>query len=112
MRRDPRHWEEFYRDADAGTQGLKRAFSLSDRCRYYWPVPAVREARERLLGNLVGRRVPRGLLGQHFPDAEGAFAGDEPDLPERLERLRVRRVLDRYARACRPAPVSNGPRFP
>jgi D-tagatose-1,6-bisphosphate aldolase subunit GatZ/KbaZ len=114
MRADPRHWREFYRDADAGTRGLKRAFSLSDRCRYYWPVPAVREARARLLSNLGGRRVPRGLLGQHFPDAEGAFAGDEPDLPARLERFRVRRVLDRYARACRTcrAPLSNGPRFP
>ncbi|HEX9190228.1 MAG TPA: class II D-tagatose-bisphosphate aldolase, non-catalytic subunit, partial [Vicinamibacteria bacterium] len=112
MRGDPRHWREFYRDADAGARGLKRAFSLSDRCRYYWPVPAVREARERLLGNLGGRRVPRGLLEQHFPDTEGVLAGDEPDLPARLERLRVRRVLDRYARACRRAPVSNGPRFP
>jgi D-tagatose-1,6-bisphosphate aldolase subunit GatZ/KbaZ len=113
MRADPRHWRDWYQGADADEEALRRAFSLSDRCRYYWSEPSVREARRRLLENLEGRSLPRGLVCQYFPDAAEALGGDEPDLPASLERFRVRRVLDRYAEACgsTPAGVSAGQGF-
>lgn len=114
MRKDPRHWRGFHAGDDEDDLRLRRAFSLSDRCRYYWTSPAVREALGRLHANLEGRRLPRGLVSQFLPDAVEALAGPEPDLPARLERFRVRRVLARYARACGPGPagVSACPRFP
>ena len=43
---DPRHWQSYYGQADEDTLRLRRAFSLSDRARYYWPVPEVQEAVE------------------------------------------------------------------
>ena len=101
MRADPRHWKDWYAGDDEEALRLRRAFSLSDRCRYYWTGPAVQDALRRLHANLEGRRLPRGLLSQHLPDAAGAGGGDEPGLPERLERRHVRRVLGRYSRACR-----------
>ena len=104
MRSDPRHWKAWY-EGDEEEVRLRRQFSLSDRCRYYWTRPEVQAALGRLHANLEGRRLPRGLLSQYLPHAAGAVAGDEPGLPRRLERMHVRRVLGRYARACRPAPA-------
>jgi D-tagatose-1,6-bisphosphate aldolase subunit GatZ/KbaZ len=114
MRADPRHWKDWYRGEDEDDLRLRRAFSLSDRCRYYWTSPAVREALGRLHANLEGRRLPRGLVSQFLPDAVEALTGPEPDLPAKIERFRVRRVLARYARACRRVPtgVPAGRRFP
>jgi D-tagatose-1,6-bisphosphate aldolase subunit GatZ/KbaZ len=104
MRSDPRHWTAWYEGDEEGIH-LRRRFSLSDRCRYYWTQPGVQAALGRLHANLEGRRLPRGLVSQYLPDGAGALAGDEPGFPGRLERWHVRRVLGRYARACRPAPA-------
>jgi D-tagatose-1,6-bisphosphate aldolase subunit GatZ/KbaZ len=100
---DPRHWKAFYGDGGEEDLHLRRHFSLSDRCRYYWPAPRVQEAVRRLHENLAGRALPRGLVSQHLPDAVEEAARPGSDLPARLERLHVRGVLARYARACAPA---------
>jgi D-tagatose-1,6-bisphosphate aldolase subunit GatZ/KbaZ len=100
MLRDPRHWKPYYDDENEETARLQRRFSLSDRCRYYWTCPEVRDAVRRLLANLEGRRLPRGLVAQYLPDAVGAAAEPAPELPGRLVRGHVRRVLGRYARAA------------
>ena len=100
MLRDPRHWKPYY-DADEEKARLQRRYSLSDRCRYYWTCPEVQDAVRRLLANLEGRRLPRGLVRQHLPDGVGIAADGGPGLPGRLARNHVRRVLARYARACR-----------
>jgi D-tagatose-1,6-bisphosphate aldolase subunit GatZ/KbaZ len=100
MRRDPRHWKPYY-DADEEKARLQRRYSLSDRCRYYWPCPEVQDAVRRLHANLEGRSLPRGLVRQHLPGGVAAAAEGGPGLPGRLVRDHVRRVLARYARACR-----------
>ncbi|HSD26642.1 MAG TPA: class II D-tagatose-bisphosphate aldolase, non-catalytic subunit [Vicinamibacteria bacterium] len=100
MLRDPRHWRPYYAEDDEEA-GLQRRYSLSDRCRYYWPCPEVQDALRRLLANLEGRRLPRGLLRQYLPDGVAAADEGRPVLPGFLVRNHVRRVLARYARACR-----------
>ncbi len=105
MLSDPRHWTAWYAGGDDEAVRLRRRYSLSDRCRYYWTCPQVQTALGRLHANLERRRLPLGLVSQYLPDAAGATAGDDPGLPGRLERWHVRRVLRRYARACRPAPA-------
>ena len=114
MRRDPRHWEAFY-DGEEDEQRLRRAWSLSDRARYYWAQPEVAAALERLFANLEARSLPQGLVSQYLPGAVD-LARDTParELPGRAARLHVRRVLQRYARACRPttAGVSDGRESP
>jgi D-tagatose-1,6-bisphosphate aldolase subunit GatZ/KbaZ len=111
MLRDPRHWKPWYDAADEETARVQRRFSLSDRCRYYWTCPEVQDAVRRLFANLEGRRLPRGLVSQYLPGAVETAAGNGPGLPGRLARGHVRRVLGRYARACREkgAGVSAGP---
>lgn len=109
MRADPRHWRDWYAGDDEEALRLRRAFSLSDRCRYYWTAPPVQEALHRLHANLEGRRLPRGLLSQHLRDRGEGAGADEPGLAERLERGHVRRVLGRYARACDPDPAAVSP---
>ena len=94
---------------------LRRHFSLSDRVRYFWPVPEVQEAVQRLFANLDVERLPRGLVSQYLPDAVGAAeAGPTDGRAARLARLHVRRVLARYARACGTvaAGVAAGARLP
>lgn len=111
MLRDPRHWKPWYDGADEDAARVQRRFSLSDRCRYYWTAPPVQDALRRLFANLEGRRLPRGLVSQYLPGAAGA-AEPGPGLAGRLARLHVRRVLDRYARACREGTVSAGAGLP
>ena len=57
MRAEPRHWKKYYR-GDESELRFARAFSLSDRVRYYWPAPGVQAAVARLVANLGRREVP------------------------------------------------------
>jgi D-tagatose-1,6-bisphosphate aldolase subunit GatZ/KbaZ len=101
MRSDPRHWKTYYDDRDEESLRLRLAWSLSDRARYYWPVPELREAVRRLFANLDAERLPRGLVSQYLPQGTGGLdAGPRDGQAARLARLQVRLVLARYARAC------------
>lgn len=98
---DPRQWRAYYGAGDEEDLRLRRQFSLSDRARYYWPVPEVQKAVQRLFANLDTQRLPRGVVSQYLPDTVDAAEAGPPDgQAARLARLHVRRVLARYARAC------------
>jgi len=115
MQADPRHWQAYYGTGDEDDLRLRRQFSLSDRARYYWPVPEVQQAVRRLFANLDAQRLPRGVVSQYLPDAvEAAEAGPPDAQAARLARHHVRRVLARYARACgiSAADVAAGVRLP
>jgi D-tagatose-1,6-bisphosphate aldolase subunit GatZ/KbaZ len=112
----PGHWEKYYR-GDEAARRLRRAFSFSDRIRYYWPVPEVQEALSRLLANLTGQEAPLTLLSQYLPWAfEAVRSGAVPNDPRALVRLRIREVTEAYARACGPAadtaPAASSPGIP
>ncbi len=103
MREDPRHWKGFF-EGDEEALRLARAFSLSDRARYYWTQPGVAAAVSRLFASLEGRRLPAGLVSQYLPQA-GEDAHDASAAG--LAGLHVRRVLDRFARACNEEPAGS-----
>ena len=42
-------------------------FSLSDRIRYYWPHPRIRQSVEKLSANLTETKLPLGLISQYMP---------------------------------------------
>ncbi len=42
-------------------------FSLSDRIRYYWPHPRIRQSVEKLIANLTDAKLPLGLISQYMP---------------------------------------------
>ncbi len=100
MLADTDHWREYY-PGSPGAQRLARRYSYSDRVRYYWPVPAVADAQERLLANLERVAIPLPLLSQYMPRQyarvrAGVLAGSA----RALVLDRVQDVLRDYPQAC------------
>ena len=60
------NWKKHYH-GDGNQQRLARAFSFSDRARYYLPQEAVQHSIARLLENLRQVRIPASLLSQYMP---------------------------------------------
>jgi D-tagatose-1,6-bisphosphate aldolase subunit GatZ/KbaZ len=100
MNADPRHWQQYY--ASVGAQlALDQQYSLSDRLRYYWPVPSVERALARLLANLEANPPPLSLLSQYLPRAYAAVRSGELALNARDWVLHhVDGVLQQYSAAC------------
>jgi D-tagatose-1,6-bisphosphate aldolase subunit GatZ/KbaZ len=100
MLANPAYWQKYYPGGEA-EQRLARAYSLSDRSRYYWPVPEVQAALDRLLANLAARPAPLPLISQYLPTAFAAIReGRLANEPRAMIRHRVREVAAAYARAC------------
>lgn len=59
-------WRSYYHGNEDELR-LSRAFSFSDRCRYYWLQPPIREEVKRLLHNLGPCSCPLTLLSQYHP---------------------------------------------
>ncbi len=100
MVEDPAHWKGYYTGTEEQKR-LARKFSLSDRCRYYWTLPAVQEAVGRLLSNLSAVAIPLTLLSQFLPlhyrsVREGLLSRD----PKALLTESVRLVLSGYSSAA------------
>ncbi len=99
MKSDPRYWSPYY--ADPKTRAVDLEYSLSDRIRYYWNVPAVQKASEALIDHLHRRRIPLTLLSQYLPVQYAAVrAGSLANDPRALLLHGVGRVLESYANAC------------
>jgi D-tagatose-1,6-bisphosphate aldolase subunit GatZ/KbaZ len=100
MLKYPEYWESYYRGSDDELR-LARAYSYSDRCRYYWPRPELRDAVARLLGNLSDRPIPLTLLSQFMPEQyEAVRLGQLEPVPLELVRHKLLAVMDVYAAAC------------
>ncbi len=100
MAADPRHWEKYY-FGDAAQRLLDQQYSLSDRLRYYWPVPAVEQAVARLFANLEAQPPTLTLLSQFMPRQHAAVrAGTLRPQPRELVMHSVDLVLGQYAAAC------------
>lgn len=66
MLEEPSRWDKYYHGSEA-YRSFARAFSYSDRIRYYLPDPRIQEATERLLQNLRSAEIPLALLMQYMP---------------------------------------------
>jgi D-tagatose-1,6-bisphosphate aldolase subunit GatZ/KbaZ len=99
MLANPVHWKGHY----AGTAeqvAFSRKFSLLDRVRYYWNVPAVEKSLGVLFQNLRGTSIPGSLLSQYLPEQYARVRDDAlKNDPEWLVRDRIRSVLWDYSRA-------------
>jgi D-tagatose-1,6-bisphosphate aldolase subunit GatZ/KbaZ len=100
MLRNPAYWRSYYRGDDDELR-LSRAFSFSDRCRYYWPQPTVQEEVKRLLHNLDLFSCPLTLLSQYLPiEYEAIRQGALENHAAALIAHHIRRVLRFYGAAC------------
>jgi len=99
MLRNPSNWKPYYRGDDA-QQKFARAYSLSDRCRYYWPQPPIQQEVDRLLHNLSGP-LPLALLSQYLPCEYDAIRdGRLENSAPAIIRHHIQSVLKDYAAAC------------
>ncbi len=99
----PQHWQGHYH----GTPGelkLARAFSYSDRIRYYLPDPRIRQSIDELQQELAATGIPLSLLSQYLPvQYEEVREGRTENSPRALLRSAVFHVLGMYARAAKTA---------
>ena len=65
MRAEPDYWRGYYQDPSR--LDLDLAYSLSDRIRYYWAHPTVRQACQAMLARLDAAPPPLTLLSQYLP---------------------------------------------
>ncbi|EIM03688.1 D-tagatose-bisphosphate aldolase, class II, non-catalytic subunit [Rhodanobacter denitrificans] len=100
MREQPGYWQRYYHSRDhALTVDLQ--YSLSDRIRYYWPDPAIEQARQRLFDNLRANPPPIPLISQFLPHALHALRiGSATRDPLSLTMAHVSAALDDYHHAC------------
>jgi D-tagatose-1,6-bisphosphate aldolase subunit GatZ/KbaZ len=100
MLRHPEHWQTHYK----GTKdqlALKRKYSLSDRVRYYWPMPEVQVRLDHLLKNLGGKPIPLSLVNQFIPvQYARILEGRLDNHPQAILLDKVKSVLVDYSAAC------------
>ncbi|WXT27661.1 tagatose-bisphosphate aldolase subunit GatZ [Salmonella enterica subsp. enterica serovar Infantis] len=66
MLNEPGYWKKYYRPTWSQAM-VDIHFSLSDRIRYYWPHPRIRQSVEKLIANLNNVTLPLGLISQFMP---------------------------------------------
>lgn len=102
MLEEPRHWQSHY-TGDDKTVRLLRRYSYSDRVRYYWTHPQIKQTVEALLANLRTVAIPETMLSGFMPDAyEAVRAGRLLPDAHSLILFSIRRALQPYAAACKP----------
>jgi D-tagatose-1,6-bisphosphate aldolase subunit GatZ/KbaZ len=102
MLEEPRHWQNHY-TGDEKTLHLLRRYSYSDRIRYYWTHPQVKQAVDTLLANLRSAVIPETMLSSFLPEAYHAVRAGllAPDAHSLILHS-IRRALHPYAAACKP----------
>lgn len=104
---DNGYWKKYYH-GDFSKKSYARAYSFSDRSRYYLTAPEVRGALEQLLRNLNRQEIPLGLLSQHMPKQYSKVRSGKLKL--RAEDLLMDRVgdcIDDYLYAVLPEDGGN-----
>ncbi len=97
---EPAYWHSYY-NGDERQLRFARAYSYSDRCRYYWHEVSVQAEVERLIENLTARAVPLTLVSQYLPqEYEAIRAGQIENQPGAMIRHHIQLVLRSYATAC------------
>jgi D-tagatose-1,6-bisphosphate aldolase subunit GatZ/KbaZ len=100
MVENPENWKGYYH-GDERQVRFARAYSLSDRIRYYWPNAEISKALARLLHNLHESPAPLPLVAQYLPrQAEAIRGGEIHNNPIAIIHHKVRESLARYAGAC------------
>lgn len=92
----PDYWRKYYH-GNEGELRMKRGYSYSDRCRYYFEQPAVKRARAKLVENLSAVKIPTYLLSQFLPvQYEKVRKGILDSTPEALIDDKIQAVMKRY----------------
>lgn len=105
MLNEPGYWKKYYRPTWSQAM-VDIHFSLSDRIRYYWPHPRIRQSVEKLLANLSAASLPLGLISQFMPvQFERLSMNAIPATPQNLIIDKIQDVLRAYRFGCTPEHV-------
>ncbi|WP_312947939.1 tagatose-bisphosphate aldolase subunit GatZ [Superficieibacter sp.] len=100
MLNEPRYWKKYYRPTWSQAM-VDIHFSLSDRIRYYWPHPRIRQSVEKLVANLSATTLPLGLISQYLPMQFERLAMSElTATPHDLILDKIQDVLRAYRYGC------------
>lgn len=66
MMKNPKDWQKHYHGTDE-EKTLKRKYSFSDRCRYYFAQPEMQDSIAKLFKNLSEVEIPLSMLHQYMP---------------------------------------------
>ena len=66
MLNNPGNWQKHYHGNEEELK-IKRAYSLSDRCRYYMSDSEIQSTIEKLFKNMSETHIPLGMLAQYLP---------------------------------------------
>ncbi|NYF54027.1 D-tagatose-bisphosphate aldolase, class II, non-catalytic subunit [Tunturiibacter gelidoferens] len=100
MLREPANWKPYYQGTPA-EQKLLRLYSYSDRIRYYWHLPEIDEAVDRLIANLSAVTIPESMYSRYLPLQYARLRNKEIEGdPVSLIVDRIRDVLRVYAAGC------------
>lgn len=101
MARHPENWIMHYHGNSAKIR-YARKYSFSDRCRYYVPVPEVKDSINRLIMNLSSVDIPLTLINQFMPIQYNKIrSGLLKKDPENLLKDRIINCIDDYIYATK-----------
>ena len=66
MLKNPGNWQKHYHGSEEDL-AVKRKYSFSDRCRYYFAQPEMQKAIKKLFANMSKVEIPLGMLRQYMP---------------------------------------------
>ncbi len=86
MMKNPGNWQKHYHGTEAEL-AIKRKFSFSDRCRYYFAQPEMQAAIAKLFANMSEVEIPLGMLREYMPlqyikVRDGVLSTDPKELAE------------------------------
>jgi len=90
------HWTPYYQGGADEVKQL-RHFSYSDRIRYYWTVPEVQAALNKLFSNFRNKTIPETIVSQYFPSREFGTLNIDAD---QLAADHIAKCVNRYYEAC------------
>lgn len=101
MLEKPGNWEKYYH-GDERQKRLLRAYSYSDRVRYYWADAEIDAAVQKLISNLAVVSIPENLLSRYLPTQYAQFRRGAIDAsPMSLIQSKIREVIGIYSAACK-----------
>ncbi len=99
MLNEPGYWKNTIAPPERAMVDIH--FSLSDRIRYYWPHPRIRQSVEKLIANLTDAKLPLGLISQYMPVQFERLSLNELNAePHALILDKIRDVLRAYRYGC------------
>lgn len=99
---NPGNWQKHYH-GDSKQLAFARAYSFSDRARYYLPDPEVDASIRRLFTNMSQNKIPLSILSQYMPWSYQAHrAGRISAAPEQLIMEHIGHYIDEYLYAVIP----------